>query len=48
MFLLKDMYGFINASNPTAATEKFIAESTFAEMDEVSEYCTSFRYRVCE
>jgi hypothetical protein len=30
------MYGLINADNPKAASEKFIAENAFAEMDDVS------------
>jgi hypothetical protein len=31
------MYGLINADNPKAASEKFIAENAFTEMDDVSE-----------
>ena len=30
------MYGLIKADDPTAASEKLIAESVFAEMDTVS------------
>lgn len=32
--LVKDMYGLINADNPKAASEKFIAENAFTEMDD--------------
>ena len=31
------MYGLIKADDPNAASEKLIAESAFAEMDDVSE-----------
>ncbi len=31
------MYGLINTDNPKAASEKFIAENAFTEMDDVSE-----------
>jgi hypothetical protein len=31
------MYGLINADNPKAASEKFIAENAFTEMDDVRE-----------